>query len=52
MLARLGLAPAYALQAETAKSRAAYSDFFTRWKDADAHILILTAAQSEYAKLK
>lgn len=51
-LARLGLARAYALQGDTAKSRSAYQDFFTLWKDADSDIPILTQAKTEYAKLR
>jgi predicted Zn-dependent protease len=51
-LAHLGLARAYALQGDTAKARAAYNDFLTLWKDADADIPILIAAKSEYAKLR
>jgi serine/threonine protein kinase/Flp pilus assembly protein TadD len=51
-LARLQLGRAYALQGDTIRSRAAYQDFFTLWKDADADIPILIAAKSEYAKLK
>jgi serine/threonine protein kinase/tetratricopeptide (TPR) repeat protein len=51
-LAHLGLGRAYALQGDTAKSRAAYQDFLALWKDADAEIPILIAAKSEYAKLK
>jgi tetratricopeptide (TPR) repeat protein len=50
-LARLGLARAYKLQGDTAKSRAAYQDFFTLWKDADHDIPILKQAKAEYAKL-
>jgi len=51
-LVHLGLARAYALQGDTAKSRAAYQDFFTLWKDADPDIPILQQAKAEYAKLK
>jgi hypothetical protein len=51
-LARLGLARAYALQGDTAKSRAAYKGFLTLWKDADPDIPILIAAKSEYSKLQ
>jgi predicted Zn-dependent protease len=51
-LAHLGLARAYVLQGDTAKAKAAYQDFLTLWKDADPDIPVLTAAQSEYAKLK
>ena len=51
-LAHLGLARAYVLQGNTAKSRSAYQDFLTLWKDADPDIPILQQAQAEYAKLK
>jgi len=51
-LARLGLARAYAMQGDTAKARAAYQEFLTLWKDADADIPILKEAKAEYAKLK
>lgn len=50
-LAQLGLARAYALAGGTAKSRAAYEDFFARWKDADPDIPILEQAKAEYARL-
>jgi Flp pilus assembly protein TadD len=60
-LARLGLARAYALQAQSmqgldadaalSKARAAYNDFFALWKDADPDIPILKQAKAEYAKL-
>jgi serine/threonine protein kinase/tetratricopeptide (TPR) repeat protein len=50
-LARLGLARAYNLEADTAKARGAYQDFFTLWKDADPDIPILKQAEAEYAKL-
>ena len=51
-LAHLGLARAYTLQGDTAKSTAAYDDFLTLWKDADPEIPILRAAKAEAAKLK
>ncbi len=51
-LAHLGLARSYALSGDTSKSRAAYNDFFTIWKDADPNIPILLQAKSEYAKLQ
>jgi hypothetical protein len=35
-----------------AKTRAAYQDFLTLWKDADRDIPILKEAKAEYAKLK
>jgi len=51
-LARLGVARSYAMQGNTAKARAAYQDFLTLWKDADADIPVLIAAKAEYAKLQ
>jgi len=51
-LAHLGLARAYVMQGDTAKSRAAYQDFLTLWKDADPDVPILKQAKAEYAKLK
>ena len=52
VLAHLGLARAYAMQRDTAKARAAYQDFLTLWKDADADIPVLKQAKAEYAKLQ
>ena len=52
VLARLGLARAYAVQGDTAKAKTAYQDFLMLWKDADPDIPILIAAKAEYAKLK
>jgi hypothetical protein len=34
------------------KSRAAYQDFFTLWKDADQEIPILKEAKAEYTRLQ
>jgi predicted Zn-dependent protease len=51
-LAHLGLARAYALSGDSAKSRTAYQDFFALWKDADPDIPILKEAKAEYAKLQ
>jgi DNA-binding winged helix-turn-helix (wHTH) protein len=61
-LARLGVARANALQAQTsrepdadaARARAftAYRDFLALWKDADPDIPILKRAKAEYAKLQ
>ncbi len=51
-LAHLQLGRAYAMQGETAKSRAVYQDFLTLWKDADPDIPILKQAKAEYAKLQ
>ena len=49
-LARLGLARAYALEAQTdpsarEKARTAYENFLTLWKDADPDIPIYKASQ-------
>jgi eukaryotic-like serine/threonine-protein kinase len=51
-LAHIGLAPAYMLQGDTAKAKAAYQDFLALWKDADPDIPILKEAKAEYAKLQ
>ncbi len=61
-LAHLGLARAYALQAQSAtgpdaeafrgKARGAYQDFLALWKGADPGIPALEQAKAEYAKLK
>lgn len=51
-LAHLQLGRAYSLQGDTAKSRAAYQDFLTLWKDADPDIPILLEAKAEFAKLQ
>jgi serine/threonine protein kinase/tetratricopeptide (TPR) repeat protein len=52
VLSYLGLARAYALQGDSAKSRTAYQDFFALWKDADPDIPVLKQAKAEYAKLQ
>src|SRR5712664_2669886 len=51
-LAHLQLGRAYAMQGNTAKSRAAYQAFLTLWKDADPDIPIFKQAKAEYAKLQ
>jgi eukaryotic-like serine/threonine-protein kinase len=51
-LAHLGLARAYGLAGDQAKSRTAYQDFLALWKDADLDIPILKQAKAEYAKLQ
>jgi DNA-binding winged helix-turn-helix (wHTH) protein/tetratricopeptide (TPR) repeat protein len=56
-LARLGLARAYALEAQTdpaarEKARTAYQNFLTLWKDADSDIPIYQQSKAEYAKLQ
>jgi eukaryotic-like serine/threonine-protein kinase len=50
-LAQLGLARAYSAQGDREKTRKAYEDFFTTWKDADPNIPILHQAKAEYSKL-
>jgi len=52
VLARLGLARAYALAGDNVRSRAAYLDFLSLWKDADGDVPILKEAKAEYAKLQ
>jgi eukaryotic-like serine/threonine-protein kinase len=51
-LAELGLARAYALAGDKARSLAAYEDFLALWKDADLDIPVLREAKAEYAKLR
>ena len=51
-LAHLQLGRAYAMQGDTARSRASYQDFLMLWKDADPDIPILKQAKAEYAKLQ
>jgi predicted Zn-dependent protease len=50
--ARVEFARALALTGEREKAKAAYADFLTLWKDADAGIPILEQAKAEYAKLQ
>jgi eukaryotic-like serine/threonine-protein kinase len=51
-LAHLGLARSYSLQGDTAKSKVAYQNFLTVWKNADADVPVLKQAEAEYAQLK
>jgi len=51
-LAHLQLGRAYAMQGDAAKSRTAYQDFLTLWKDADPDIPILKEAKAEFARLQ
>ena len=51
-LAHVQLGRAFALSGDLAKSKTAYHDFLTMWKDADSDIPILREAQAEYAKLQ
>ena len=43
---------ALASSGDKTKAKAAYQDFLTLWKDADADIPIFKEAQSEYSNLK
>jgi serine/threonine protein kinase/tetratricopeptide (TPR) repeat protein len=52
VMARLQLARAFAMSGDSAKAKAAYQEFLTLWKDADAGVPILKQAKTEYAKLK
>ena len=51
-LAHLELGRAYATAGDKAKARAAYQDFLTLWKDADADVPVLKDAKAELAKLQ
>jgi len=51
-LSQVGVARAYALTGDLAKSRNAYQDFFALWKDADSDVPILKEAKAEYTKLQ
>ena len=50
-LAHAQLGRTFALSGDLARSKTAYRDFLTLWKDADPDIPILSEAQAEYAKL-
>ena len=50
-LAHVQLGRAFALAGDPIKAKAAYQDFLTLWKDADADIPILRQAKAEYARL-
>jgi eukaryotic-like serine/threonine-protein kinase len=53
-LARLQVGRAYPMSGDKAKAKTktAYQDFLTHWKDADPDIPILKQAKAEYAKLQ
>jgi eukaryotic-like serine/threonine-protein kinase len=51
VLARLGLARAFAATGQVAAGRSAYQDLFALWKNADADLPILRQAQAEYRSL-
>ena len=50
-LTRLQIARALALSGDLPKTKAAYRDFFTLWKEADPDIPILKQARLEYVRL-
>jgi DNA-binding winged helix-turn-helix (wHTH) protein/tetratricopeptide (TPR) repeat protein len=51
-MARLELGRAYRLSGDNAKAKAAYEDFFTLWKDADANVAVLMEARNEYTAIR
>ena len=51
-MAHVQLARAYAMQADKAKAKTAYQDFFAFWKDAEPNIPVLKEAKAEYARLQ
>ncbi len=51
-LSQLGLARAYGMQRDAAKSRAAYETLFANWKNDDPDLAILKQAKAECAKLQ
>ncbi|MBV8906965.1 MAG: hypothetical protein JOZ22_25275 [Acidobacteriia bacterium] len=50
-LAHLQLGRVFALSGDKTKAKAAYEDFLTLWKDADADVPILKTAKAEYMRL-
>ncbi|MFZ0805854.1 MAG: protein kinase [Candidatus Sulfotelmatobacter sp.] len=50
--AQLGIARSCVAAGAKDKARAAYQDFFARWKDADPDLPVLKEARAEYAKLQ
>ena len=51
-LAHVQLGRAFVLSGDKIKAKAAYQDFLTLWKDADADIPILGQAKAEFAKVQ
>ena len=51
-LAHLGVARATALAGDRQKSRQAYQEFFARWQEADADLIVLQEAKREAEKVK
>jgi eukaryotic-like serine/threonine-protein kinase len=52
VMARLGLARAYAIQGDRVKAKAQYQELLAHWKDADPHFPLLKQAKAEYARLQ
>jgi hypothetical protein len=50
-LTRLQIGRAHAMAGDSAKAKAAYQEFFSLWKDADADVPVLKQARAEYGKL-
>jgi serine/threonine protein kinase/tetratricopeptide (TPR) repeat protein len=50
--ARLGVARAYALQGDKAKSKSAYQDILGFWKEADPDLPTVRQVKAEYARLQ
>ena len=50
--ARVELGRAWTLAGDRAKAKAAYEDFLTLWKDADAGVPLLAQARAELAALR
>jgi DNA-binding winged helix-turn-helix (wHTH) protein/tetratricopeptide (TPR) repeat protein len=50
-LSELGLARALAHQGKTGEAISAYESFFNQWRNADKNLLVLQAAQKEFATL-
>jgi len=51
-LALVELGRTFALSGDKTKAKAAYQDFLTLWKDADAEVPVLKQAKADYAKLQ
>jgi tetratricopeptide (TPR) repeat protein len=51
-LAHLQRGRVFTLSKDTAKAKAAYQNFLTLWKDADADVPIFKQAKTEYARLQ
>jgi serine/threonine protein kinase/tetratricopeptide (TPR) repeat protein len=51
-LAHLQIGRAYVLAGDLVKAKAAYQEFFSLWKDADAGVPVLKDAKAEFARLQ